>query len=203
MNSRHIFFAALLLSVAPKVALGNSDLDYKSDCALYRSNDYTCVMKDSQRSLVSQSDFLAGLTYLVAQGLPGKATCSFNPKGRVEKVVIKHLINNHVLKNSLDIPLVITPQGQINVITTDQFMEVAAIVLHDLYLHKKTSVVLSDVLHTYVREKIVGAALWLLQQGSVEGILPSEISSSTAYQETRNELARYYADELVDKIANS
>jgi hypothetical protein len=196
MNSRYTFLVTSLLSVAPFFCY---------------SNDLSCCKDLSDLGYISVSSRLgkvehcgenvqSALAYLLADQIPDKYNCSFDYKGRIKKVALKKLINDNLLKNSLDITIDLPDSAQLPILNTDQILEIAYVAAHDALARKSFSVIGIDAGKTLLREKLVEVVLWLVAQTHVEDLLPESITDSYVYEQTVIELARFYTDKVIKII---
>ena len=185
MNSHFKFIAAaLLFSAIPVVA---SDYDHcRSDA------------KMMDRVAASLEDVEAAVLYLLVDKLPDNCR-SFDLKGRTKKAIVKYFLNRFLFNNSLDVVADVPNGGTVPLLTTDQALEVGLVVYHDVVDKKSGSAILADAGKTFVREKVVQALVWLLAQSNVEALLPDSLTSGAVYNEARNEVARYFVDQGIDK----
>jgi hypothetical protein len=187
MNSHFKMFAAALLFSAIPVA----------------ANDYDYCRSDNRvmdKVAATLDDVEAAILYLLVDKLPDKYSCSFDVKGRTKKAIVKYFLNRFLFNNSLDVVADVPNAGPVSVLTTDQAMEVGLVVFHDVFEKKSSSTVIADAGRTFLREKIVGALVWLLAQTNAEALLPDSLSSSAVYVEARNEVARHFVDKGLDRV---
>lgn len=188
MNSHFKFIAAaLLFSAMPIVA--TSDYDYcRSD------------MRVMDKVAATLDDVEAAILYLLVDKLPDKYSCSFDVKGRTKKAIVKYFLNRFLFNNSLDVVADLPNAGSVSVLTTDQALEVGLVVFHDVVDKKSGSHILTNAGKTFLREKVVAALVWLLQQTNAEALLPDSLTTSLAYAEARNEIARHFVEKGMDRV---
>lgn len=198
MNSRFTFAIVLLLSGVPYATFTN-DRDCKSDKA-----QMSCDCREANGKLVTNSDDAAVfLSYLIGKELlsqPGVPQCDFNALGRLKKFLEKYVLNRIFLNDSINLTLDLPSAGQITVLNTDQFLEVVLVVIHDLLAKNKSigDIAVDGVL-TLTREEVVAVLAWLLGQTNLEELVPS-VTETRLYQETRNEVARFYVDKAIARV---
>lgn len=196
MKMRYTLAVALLLSTVPHLSFSNdytscrSDLAYSGDCRV-----------NLQRLDANDTDIEVALAYILSKEIPDRYNCSFDLKARIQKVAVKYFLNRFLLHNSLNIVADLPSTGQLEVLTTDQALEIALVVAEDVLAHKAAAGILTDAGRVYLREKIVSVVLWLLTQTNVEALLPDQLTESGVYNEARNEVARYFVDKAIDKVA--
>lgn len=195
MNSRFTFAIVLLLSGVP-YATFTSDRDCKSD-----KMQMSCDCREANGKLVTNSDDAKViLGYLIAKELLAELPqCEFNYKERLKKFIKKYFLNRIFLNDSINLTLDLPSAGQVTVLNTDQFLEVALVVIHDLLAKKAISDVAVDGVLTLTREEVVAFAVWLLGQSNLEELLPS-ITDTCLYKQTRNEVARFYVDKAIARV---
>lgn len=186
MNTQFkVLTAALLFSAIPVVA---SDYDYcRSD------------VRATEKVAATLDDVEAAIVYLLVDKIPDRYSCSFDVKGRTRKAIVKHFLNRFLLNNSLDVVADLPNSGTVNVLTTDQALEVGLVVFNDVVDKKSGATIVTNAGKTYVREKVVAALVWLLAQTNVEALLPDTLTESKVYYEARNEVARHFVDKAIDK----
>ena len=187
MNIRNTFALILLFSIVPKNAL---PYDYLTVNDLCTDNDQVSL----ERLCLNGSDIKAALGYILSKEIPDKYNCSFDLKGRIKKEVIKYFVDRYLISGSIDISVNLPSDGQISIITNDQALEVGYYVADNLLekgLTKEAATVAGKV---YLREKIVGVVLWILDQSNIENLLPDAITESELYEFLRKELLRYGVD---------
>jgi hypothetical protein len=191
MNSRHFLIASLLLSSFP----------YKIFCAendALMDNDLAYI--ECRMELKALNEDVERLTlYVLASIVPCKSECTFDPHGRATKSTIKYLVRRFFIGDALDLEANLPSVGDVSILNTDQALELAYTVTHDLINKKSTSHIGIHAGKTFVREKVVEASLWVLEQIKIEGLLPDSVAGSPIYTETRNEVLRYYVDKLIEK----
>ena len=197
MNSRFTLAIVLLLSSAPYAATFANDRECRSDLA-----QMMCDCREANSKLVVNSDdaavFLGALvSERILQEYP---TCDFRPDARLRKFLKKYLLNRFIVKDAVKLTIDLPSMGRVTVLNTDQFLEVALVVLHDLIAHRSLHHTAVDGLVTLTREEIVAVLVWVLGETNVESILPSDLENTRAYQEIRNEVARYYVDQAIARV---
>jgi len=193
MNSRYTFLITSLLSVAPFFSHAN-DLTYCRDLS------DLCISTRLHEIRSCDHNIQAALAYLIADKIPNDLNCSFDYKGRIKKVVIKKLINDNLLHNSLDLVIDLPDSGQLPILTTDQILEIAYVAAQDALAREALGAIGIHAGKTLVREKLVEVVLWLVAQTHIEDLLPESITDSYIYEQTVHELARFYMDTLIKKL---
>lgn len=196
MNSRFTLAIVLLLSSAPYAATFANDRECKSDLA-----QMMCDCRETNSKLVANTDDAkVFLSYLIGKELLAELPyCDFNAQGRLKKFLKKYVLNRLFLNDSINITLDLPSAGQVTVLNTDQFLEVALVVIHDLLAKRSISDVVVDGLVTLTREEAVALVVWVVEQTNVEELVPS-ITETRLYQETRNEVARFYIDKAIARV---
>lgn len=198
MNSRFTLALALLLSGAAFADCQKSDRDcHKSDLA-----QMMCDCREANSKLTANSDDAAVfLGYIIGRELLAELPpCDFHPEARLKKFVKKYILNRLFLNNSINVTLDLPSAGQVTVLNTDQFLEVALVVIHDLINKHSARHTLVDGLVTLTREEIVAVLVWALGQTHVEEVLPNDLEDTRLYQEVRNEVTRYYVDKAIARV---
>lgn len=201
MNSRFTLALVLLLSSVPYVAFAechNSDRDCnKSDLV-----QMMCDCREANSKLVANSDDAAILLgYIVGRELLAELPqCDFHPLARLKKFVKKYVLNRLFLNDSINVSVDLPQAGQVNILNTDQFLEVVLVVVHDLLAHHSLKHTAVDGLLTLTREEVVALLVWALGETNVESLLPNGLDESLLYQQTRNEVARYYVDKAIAHV---
>ncbi len=199
MNSRFTMAIALLLSSLPYATYATCDRVNQSDLALLGS---ACDCRAANSKLVANSeDCSVLLGYLVGKEiLPDLPNCSFDYKARWKKFVTKYVINRLFLHDAINFSVQLPSAGEVTVLNTDQFLEVALVVFHDLIHQKATGDMVVHGAVTLAREEIVAAILWLLGESNVEELLPQGVTEGELYTQARNEVARFYVDKAIAKL---
>jgi hypothetical protein len=201
MNSRFTIAIVLLLSGVPYATFAHcpeSDRECnKSDIA-----QMMCDCREANSKLMRNSDDVSVfLGTLVGEKLLQEVPdCNFHPQARLRKFLKKYVLNRLVVKDSVNVSLDLPSLGKVTVLNTDQFLEVALVVIHDVLAHKSLQHTAVDGLVTLTREEVVAALVWALGQTNVESILPNDLQDSRVYQETRNEVARFYVDKAIAAV---
>lgn len=200
MNSRFTFAIVLLLSSVPYATFAqcsSSDRECKSDLA-----QMMCDCRETNGKLVvNTTDAQVFLSYLVGKELLTQLpSCHFNAEGRLRKFTTKYVLNRIFFNDSVNVTLDLPSAGEVTVLNTDQLLEVLLVVIHDLIAKKSVSQTFVDGALTLTREEIVAALVWILCETNVESLLPNDIEDNRVYQETRNEVARYYVDKAIAHI---
>ena len=194
MKSCLTLAAALLLSTVPQISLSNDRL-CETDLAL-------CECRAAMDRLsVDDTDIKVALAYLLSKEIPARYNCSFDIKGRSQKACLKYGLNRVLLQDSLDVVADLPSAGQVEVINTDQAMEVGFVVAEDLVQRKPAADVLVHAGKTYVREKLAAALVWLLAQTNLELLLPDAVTQNGVYSEARAEVARFYVEKALDHVS--
>lgn len=193
MNSRHTFLITSLLSVVPFFSYAN-DLHY------YNELSDLGYASRFNRIETSDKNIQAALVYLLAGQVPPAYNCSFKPVDRIQKICIKEVINNNLIHNSFDIVIDLPDSAQLSLLSTDQILEIGYVAAQDLLAKKSLATVGIDAGKTLVREKLVEAVLWLVEQTHIEDLLPESVTDSYVYEQTVIELTRFYTDLLLKKI---
>jgi hypothetical protein len=196
MNSRFTLAIVLLLSSAPYAATFANDRECKSDLT-----QMMCDCRETNSKLVANTDDAkVFLSYLIGKELLAELPhCDFNAQGRLKKFLKKYVLNRLFLNDSINITLDLPSAGQVTVLNTDQFLEVALVVIHDLLAKRAISDVVVDGLATLTREEVVALVVWIVEQTNIEELLPS-VTETRLYQETRNEVARFYVDKAIARV---
>lgn len=196
MNSRFTLVIVLLLSSAQYASIFANDRECKSDLA-----QMMCNCRETNSKLVANTDDAkVFLSYLIGKELLAELPHSdFNAQGRLKKFLKKYVLNRLFLNDSINITLDLPSAGQVTVLDTDQFLEVALVVIHDLIAKRAISDVVVDGLVTLTREEVAAFVVWLVDQTNFEE-LASPITESRLYQETRNEVARFYVDKAIARV---
>lgn len=197
MNARYTLLTVSLLSTLSILTYATNDLSY---CKELNDIGYVNIASRLHRIETTDKNIQAALAYLLAGQIPDKYNCSFNPRGRIQKICIKNVINNNITKDSLDITIDLPDSAQIPVLTTDQILEIGYVTAQDLLAKKSFTETTLDAGKTLVREKLVEAVLWLLEQTHLENLLPDTITNSYVYEQTVHELARFYMDALIKRL---
>lgn len=196
MNSRFTFAIVLLLSSVP-YATYTSDRECRSDKA-----QMACECREANSKLViNTNDAQVFLSYLVGEKLLTQVpSCSFNAEGRLRKFTTKYVLNRIFFNDSVNVTLDLPSAGQVTILNTDQLLEVLLVVLHDLIAKKSVSHTLVDGALTLTREEIVAALVWILGETNLESLIPNGVENNRVYQETRNEVARFYVDKAIAHV---
>lgn len=199
MNSRFTLAIALLLSCAPAAFAHCPESD--RDCNKSDLVQMMCDCRETNSRLVANTDDAkVFLSYLIGKELLQELPhCDFNAVGRLKKFLKKYVLNRIFLNDSIHITLDLPQAGQVTVLNTDQFLEVALVVIHDLLAKRALGDIAVDGLVTLTREEVVAVLVWLLGQTNAEELLPS-VTNTRLYQETRNEVARYYVDKGLARV---
>ena len=181
MNSRYTLALALLLSSLP---------------AFTRANDH-----DSLRNIELKSgDIEAAVIWLASEKLPDFGQCPI--KDAIKREVILDRVDAHITHGALAVDFDLPQAGSVAVITNDESLHVLWTITNGLLAHKATNDILSDAGKTYVSEKLVSAALWVLTQTNVESLLPNSITRGTIYNFLRKEAARCGIARLIQRACN-
>jgi hypothetical protein len=182
MNSRYTLALALLLSSLP---------------AFTRANDHDCLRNIELKS----GDIEAAVIWLASEKLPDFGLqCPI--KDSIKREVILDRVDAHITHGALALDVDLPSAGSVAVITNDESLHVLWTITNGLLAHKATNDILSDAGKTYVSEKLVSAALWVLTQTNVEGLLPDSITSGRIYNFIRKEAARCGVSHLIQKACN-
>ncbi|CAN5196573.1 hypothetical protein BH09DEP1_BH09DEP1_0240 [soil metagenome] len=197
MNSRFTLAIVLLLSSAPYASTFANDRECKSDLA-----QMMCDCREANGKLVINSDDAAVfLGYIVGKEIVAELPkCEFDALGRWKKFIKKYILNRLFLNNSINITLDLPSAGQVTVLNTDQFLEVLLVVAHGIIAKDSARRVVTEGVLTLTREEIVAALIWVLDQTNAEAILPDSLTEGRLYQETRNEVARFYVDKAIARV---
>ncbi|GMU19193.1 MAG: hypothetical protein AMXMBFR12_03850 [Candidatus Babeliales bacterium] len=196
MNSSFTLALALLISSVPYTT-------FASDRCPSDKAQMACDCRETNSRLVANTDDAkVFLSYLIGKELLEELPrCDFNALGRLKKFLKKYVLNRVFLNDSINITLDLPSAGQVTVLNTDQFLEVALVVIHDLLAKRTIGDVVVDGVVTLTREEVVAFVVWLLGQTNVEELAPS-VTNTRLYQETRNEVARYYVDKGIAHVRN-
>lgn len=196
MNSCFTLALALLISSVPYTT-------FASDRCPSDKAQMACDCRETNSRLVANTDDAkVFLSYLIGKELLEELPrCDFNALGRLKKFLKKYVLNRVFLNDSINITLDLPSAGQVTVLNTDQFLEVALVVIHDLLAKRTIGDVVVDGVVTLTREEVVAFVVWLLGQTNVEELAPS-VTNTRLYQETRNEVARYYVDKGIANVRN-
>lgn len=196
MNSCFTLALALLISSVPYTT-------FASDRCPSDKAQMACDCRETNSRLVANTDDAkVFLSYLIGKELLEELPrCDFNALGRLKKFLKKYVLNRVFLNDSINITLDLPSAGQVTVLNTDQFLEVALVVIHDLLAKRTIGDVVVDGVVTLTREEVVAFVVWLLGQTNVEELAPS-VTNTRLYQETRNEVARYYVDKGIAHVRN-
>lgn len=159
------------------------------------------LLNPHQRILESNSDLKAAVVGLAAIVLPSKYPnydCAFKPWDRVERNVIKYFVNQYLLQNSVNLSVNLDALGEVNLLNTDQAMEVSWAALKLILAKAPAENVLKATGKTYLREQVVSLIGWVLHNSGFENLLPDSVTHSALYETTRNEVARYQVDKYLD-----
>lgn len=182
MNSRYTLALALLLSSLP---------------AFTRANDSDCLRNIELKS----GDIEAAVIWLASEKLPDFGLqCPI--KDSIKREVILDRVDAHITHGALALDVELPSAGSVAVVTNDESLHVLYVVAQDLLAHKTTNDILTDAGKTYVSEKLVSAALWIVSQTNVEGLLPDSITSGRIYNFLRKELARCGVAHLLQRACN-
>ncbi len=191
MKLTYTLAAALLLSIPYQTKA--QDYCARTDLS------YSSCDRELQRLSANDTDIKVALAYLVSKHIPQELDCPFKLKQRITKEAVKYLAERLVFDDSLNVSITLPSVGELQILTTDQALEVAYVVAEDvLFTAKAKQAILSDAGRTYVREKIVQALVWLLSETSVENLLPSTLTDSEVYPIIRAEVARYWVDRSLE-----
>lgn len=196
MNSRFTLAIVLLLSCAPYAA------SFANDRCPSDKAQMACDCRETNSRLVANTDDAkVFLSYLIGKELLAELPlcADFNAQGRLKKFLKKYVLNRIFLNDSINVTLDLPQAGTVTVLNTDQFLEVALVVIHDLIAKQSLGNTAVDGLVTLTREEIVAVLVWLVEQSNVEEIAPS-VTSTRLYEETRNEVARYYVDKGLARV---
>jgi len=187
MNSRYTLCLALLFSAIPSASFSLNDLAYFETRA------------SLDRVEFNVGDVEAGLLYLFAERLPADIK-GLPLRAAVEREVILNRVNAHIAHDSLAFDYDLANGDQISLITNDETLHVAYVVAQDLLADKAYNTVASDAAKTFLSEKVVTVALWLLAQTHAENLLPESITQGTVYKFFRAELARLGVAKLAKEV---
>lgn len=176
MKSRYTLALALLFSGIP---------------ALSTANDRALDLGDVEAAVI----------WLVSEKLPDWK-CPFNLKEAIQREVIIDRADAHLAQGALSVDVEVPSVGEVSVIDNDESLHVLYTVVDDLIKHKNSREILNDASKTYVKEKLVTVALWILSQTNVEGLLPEAITNGKVYNFFRHELARFGVAELIHRACN-
>jgi hypothetical protein len=185
MNLRFTFTIALLLSAFQGVEARNptnTDIDL---------SDFECrsSIKDINNDLTNIEVLLL---YIVSDKCPYSAS--------IKKEIVKYFANQFVTNDSLNLSMEVANVGDVALLTNDQALEIGYVVTQDLIQKKGTNDIVKDAFQTFIREKIVGVALWLVGQSNLENLLPNALTGNKFYGTVRTEVARHFIDRLLAKI---
>lgn len=163
-----------------------------------------CQSENDSRTLeticVNARDIQAGLVYIISKDIPDAWNCSFDPKGRIKKEVLKYFVNRYLINDSLNITPDVPSFGTVPILTNKQALEIGYYITHDVINKVPKQNILTHGCKLYVREKIAALVLWILDQSNLENLLPSALTTSELYDITRTEVARYGIDHLLECI---
>jgi hypothetical protein len=193
MNYKHLMLSlALLLSPAVYA-------NYR-DCVV---SEDPMLLNCGQRA-EANNDVRVALLFLASQIIPEKYPqfdCgSFKPWARVNRTASKYFVNRLFLDNGINFSVNLDQFGEVNVLNTDQALEVGWAALQGLLAKNSAQDIAKAAGKTYVREIVVGLLTYLLHQSGLKNLLPSSVTQSEVYQPIVNEIGRYEVDQHVMKL---